>query len=87
MHINDIKNDFSKQLKNGFNPRKFETFILKYLKTLESNDAEVVKTLYYYDMTNGMVRTYIRTKSDTHNIHFPMNNPSDITVTNFELSQ
>ena len=85
MNVDTVKTDLLSQLKDGFDPRKFETFILKYFKTLESNDVKVDKTLYYYDMTNHMVRMYIRTKTDTYNLHFNMKTPHIIEINRFGL--
>ena len=86
MNIQTIKKDFEKQLDGGFDARHFETFVMRYLKNLNNNDTEVIKTLHYYDMTNRMVRIYIRTDKETHNIHFPMDDPVNMVHTTMEIA-
>lgn len=86
MNIEEVKKEFLKQLEDGFDARKFETYILKYLKVLVNNDEDVTKALHYFDLTNRVVRIYIRTKENTYNVSFPMDKPSKIRSSTFKLS-
>jgi len=83
MDLEKIMKDLKSQLKEGFIGHKFEAYATTYLKALEETDNDVIRTIYYFDETNRIVRMYIRTKDQTWNISFPESSPELIEATHF----
>jgi hypothetical protein len=86
MNEKKIKEDLVRELKHGLDLKKFEKFLKQYRQNLEK-DVDIVRTLQYSDLTNRVIRLYIRSIEQSWTYHIDMDTPTKIELTKVELAK